>query len=134
MSRLHRRITPAQLAEGRKLVEPVSGEEEDDADAHFVEEDYLGVFDEDIRDSFECYLNLPESENPEQNPLSYDHIREQQQADTVLLAVQQKYPHNYFYKSLSDDVEDIICYAKDHEDKDTQWRIALPGQMLEDTV
>ena len=52
LSRLHRRVTPAQLAEGKKLVEPVSGDKEDDAEAHFFENDYLGVLDEDIVGSF----------------------------------------------------------------------------------
>jgi len=66
--------------------------------------------------------------------LSYAYICEQQQADAKLLAVQQKFPNNYFYKCLDDDVEDIICFVKEHDDPTTQWKIALPEQMLEETV
>ncbi|MDG2285532.1 MAG: hypothetical protein P8N43_08370, partial [Alphaproteobacteria bacterium] len=36
-------------------------------------------------------------------------IREQQQADPKLLALQQKLPQSYIYKSLDQDIEDIIC-------------------------
>jgi hypothetical protein len=39
---------------------------------------------------------LPDSENPEQNPLSFAYIREQQQADANLLAVQQKIPKQLY--------------------------------------
>ena len=112
-SRLHRRITPTQLAEGKNLVEPAcTTDEEDDDAAYFFDQACTGVYDDDIQSSFECYLNLPDSENPEQNPLSFHHIREKQQADTKLLALVQKFPQNYIYKCLDDDVEDIICYVK----------------------
>ena len=134
LSRLHRLVTPAQLAEGKILVEPVTDEEEDAEEAFFLDQEYSGVNDKDIQDSLGCYLNLPESDNPEQNPLSFAYIREQQQADAKLLAVQLKFPSNYIYKCLDDDVEDIICYVKDHHDPTTQWKIALPEQMLKETV
>ena len=133
LSRLHRLITPAQLAKGKNLVEPAVVSDDED-DLFFIDQIRSGVYDKDISDSMECYLNLPESENPEQNPLSYAYIREQQQADTKLLAVQQKYPQNYINKTLDDDIEDIICYVKDHHDPTTQWKIALPESMLQETV
>ena len=132
LSRLHRLITPAQLAEGKNLIEPAVVT--DDEDEFFIDQYYSGILDEDIGDCLECYLNLPDSDNPEQNPLSYAYIREQQQADAKLLAVQQKFSQNYFYKCLDSDVEDIICYVKPHDDPITQWRIALPESMLEETV
>ena len=82
LSRLQRLITPAQLAEGKNLVEPVTDTEEtDDKDAFFLDQHFSGIFDKDIQDSLECYLNLPESENPEQNPLNYHYIHEKQQAN-----------------------------------------------------
>jgi hypothetical protein len=133
-SRLHRLITLAQLAEGKILVEPVTDDESDDDEAHFLDLEYSGIFDREIEDCLECYLNLPDSENPEQNPLSFAYIREQQQADANLLAVQQRYPNNYINKCLDDDAEDIICYVKDLQDPTTQWKIALPEQMLKETV
>ena len=45
-----------------------------------------------------------------------------------------KYPNNYIYKSLDDDVEDILCYVSNYDDPNTQWIISLPKSMLEDTV
>ena len=66
----------------------------------------------------ECYLNMPDDNHPEQNPLSFDYLREQQQADDKLLALQARYPQNYFYKTLDDNVEDIICYVKDPNNAD----------------
>ena len=134
-SRLKRLITPAQLAEGKNLVEPACvNDEEDDNDAFFFEQACSGVYDEDIQASLECYLNLPDNENPKKNPLSFHHIREQQQADAKLLAVKEKFPKNYIYKCLDDNVEDIICYVKDFHDATTQWKIALPESMLNKMV
>ena len=54
-------------------------------------------------------------EHPEQNPLNYEYIREQQQADEQLLKLQRKYPQNYVNKCLDEKVDDIICYVKDHK-------------------
>ena len=134
LSRLTRLITPAQLAEGKILVEPIPEDEIDDEETFFIDQEYSGVLDEEIQNTLDGYLNLLDSENPEQNPLSFAYIREQQQADDKLLAAQIKYPNNYINKCLDDDVDDIICYVKDHSDPTTQWKIALPEQMLKETV
>ena len=45
--------------------------------------------------------------------MNYAHIREQQQQDDKLLALQTKYPGNYVNLQLDPDVDDIICYKKD---------------------
>jgi hypothetical protein len=66
--------------------------------------------------------------------LSFACIREQQQQDEQFLALQAKYPDQYIYKSLDKDVEDIICYVHQGDSPDEQWHIALPQQMLEETV
>ena len=58
---------------------------------------------------------LPDDDNPEQNPLNYEHIREQQQADRKLLDLHRRYPQNYFYKSLTDDA--LPTYVKGLVDK-----------------
>jgi len=71
---------------------------------------------------------------PEQNPLSYEYIREKQQADEQLQALQQKYPEKYINMNLDDDVDDIICYVKQGQDPNTQWKIVLPASMLDETV
>ena len=58
LSRLHRMPTPDQLAEGKKMVEPVEvTDDEDEAeDAFFTDANFLGYYDDDIREciEFEC--------------------------------------------------------------------------------
>ena len=111
LSRLEIIPTPAQLAEGKKLVEPaeVTDDEGDENDeAYFLDQEFSGLYDNDIWDCIECYLNLPELEHPENNPLSYAYIREKQQEDEALLALLLKYPDNYVYMELDDEEEDII--------------------------
>jgi hypothetical protein len=60
------------------------------------------------------------------------HIREQQQQDDKLLALQTKYPDNYVNLQLDPNVDDIICYKKDPTQDN--WKIALPDSMVNDTV
>jgi hypothetical protein len=38
------------------------------------------------------------------------------------------------YKSLHEDPDDIICYVHPEDNTDKQWCIALPQQMLEQTI
>ncbi len=80
-SRLHRLITPAQIAEGKKLVDPaeVSNKEEDEV--YFLDQEYSGLYDDKVWECIECYLNLPETSHLDQNPMNYAHIRELQQQD-----------------------------------------------------
>ncbi len=91
LSRLHRLVTPAQIAEGKKLIEPaeVSNEEEDEA--YFLDQEYSGLYDENVWECIECYLNLPDTPHSDENPLNYAHICELQQHDKQLLALQVKY-------------------------------------------
>jgi hypothetical protein len=88
LSRLHCLITPAQIAEGKKLIEPaeVSNEEEDKA--YFLDQEYSGLYDEDVWECIECYINLPDTAHPDENLLNYAHICELQQQDKQLLALQ----------------------------------------------
>ncbi len=132
LSRLHRLVTPAQIAEGKKLVEPaeVSNEEEDKS--NFFDQEYSGLYDENAWECIECYLNLPDTPHPDENPLNYAHIHELQQQDKQLFALQVKYPDNYVNLQLDDDVDDIICYKKDPIQ--CNWKIALAESMVVDTV
>ncbi len=57
-----------------------------------MDHDLSGMYAIDILEAVECYLNFPDMTYPEQNPLSYEYLREKQQADEQLLALQQKYP------------------------------------------
>jgi hypothetical protein len=73
-SRLHRLVTPAQIAEGKKLVEPaeVSNKEEDEV--YFLDQEYSGCYDDKVWECIECYLNLPKTSHLDQNQLNYAHV------------------------------------------------------------
>jgi hypothetical protein len=132
LSMLHHLVTPAQIAEGKKLVKPaeVSNREEDEA--HFLDEEYSGLYDEYVWECIECYLNLPDTPHPDENLLNYTHICELQQQDKQLFALQVKYLVNYINLQLDDNVNDIICYKKDPTQPN--WKIELPTSMVVDTV
>jgi hypothetical protein len=129
---LHRLVTPAQIAEGKKLIEPAKVSTEEDNKAYFLDQEYSGLYDEDVWECIECYLNLPDTPHPDENPLNYAHICELQQQDKQLLALQMKNPDNYVNLQLDDNVNDIICYKKDPTQPN--WKIALPKSMVVDTV
>ncbi len=126
LSRLNCLVTPAQIAEGEKIVElaEVSNEEEDEA--YFLDQEYSGLYDNEVWECIECYLNLLETPHPDQNPLNYAHICELQQQDKQLLAVQVKYPDYYVNLQLDDNDDDIICYKKDSAQ--LNWILHCPNQ------
>jgi hypothetical protein len=78
-----------------------------------LDQEYPGLDDEDVWECIEYYLNLPDTPHPDENPLNYAHIRELQQEDKQLLALQVKYLDKYVNLQLDDNVDDIICYKKD---------------------
>ncbi len=85
LSRLHCLVTPAQIAEGKKLVEPVKISNEEEDEAYFLDQEYSGLYVENVWECIECYLNLPGTPHPDENPLNYVHICELQQQDEQLL-------------------------------------------------
>ncbi len=113
LSRLHCLVTPAQIAEGKKLVEPAEVFIEEEDKAYFLGQEYSGLYNADVWECIECYLNLPDTPHPDENPLNYAHICELQQQDKQLLALQVKNPDIYVNLQLDDNVDDIICYKKD---------------------
>jgi hypothetical protein len=132
LSRLLCLVTPAQIAEGKKLVEPTEVSIEEEDKAYFLDQEYSGLYDENVWECIECYLNLPGTPHPDENPLNYAHICEMQQQDEQLLALQVKHPDNYVNLQLDDNVNDIICYKKDPTQPN--WKIALSESMVVDTV
>jgi hypothetical protein len=68
----------AQIAEGKNLknLAVVSGDKDE---LYVFEQKYAGLNDNEIREMSECYLNLPDTSNPDCNPLNYAHICGQQQ-------------------------------------------------------
>ncbi len=113
LSRLHHLVTPAQIAEGKKLVDPAEVSIEEEEKAYFLNQEYSGLYNENVWECIECYLNLPDTPHPDENPLNYAHIHELQHQDEQLLTLQVKYPDNYVNLQLDDNVNEIICYKKD---------------------
>jgi hypothetical protein len=87
LSRLHCLVTPSQIAEGKKLIEPAEISIEEEDKAHFLEQEFSGLYNEDVWKCIECYLNLPDTPQLDENPLKYAHICELQQQDEQLLAL-----------------------------------------------
>jgi hypothetical protein len=81
LSRLHCLVTPAQIAEGKKLVEPAEVSIEEEDEVYFLDQEYSGLYNEDVWECIECYFNLPDTQHLDENPLNYAHIRELQQQD-----------------------------------------------------
>jgi hypothetical protein len=79
LSRLHCLATPAQIVEGKKLVEPAEDSIEEEDKAYFLDQEYSGLYNEDVWECIECYLNLPDTPHPDENPLNYAHTHELQQ-------------------------------------------------------
>ncbi len=97
-----------------------------------MDQEYSGHYDNEVWECIECYLNLPETPHPDQNPLNYTHICESQQQDKQLLALHMTYSDNYVNLQLDDNVNAIICYKKDSAQPN--WKIAFPEPMVVDTV
>jgi hypothetical protein len=123
LSRLHCLVIPAQIAEEKKLVEPTEVSHKEEDEAYFLDQEYSGLYDNDVWECIECYLNLPDTPHPNENPLNYAHIRELKQQDKKLLALQVKYLDNYVNLQLDGNVNDIICYKKDPTQPN--WKTAL---------
>jgi hypothetical protein len=113
LSRLHCLVTQAQIAEGKERIEPAEVSNKEEYEAYFLDQEYSGLHDNEVWEYIECYLNLPATPHPYQNPLNYAHIHELQQQDKPLLPLQVKYPDNYVNLQLDDNFDDIICYKKD---------------------
>ena len=93
---IQRLIHLYQLTKGTKLIETVAvSDDEDSDDAYFLYLEFSGIIDYDINDVFEFFINLIESDAPEQTLMSYDYICEHQQNDDKLLTIQVKYLNNY---------------------------------------
>jgi hypothetical protein len=80
--------------EGKKLVEPTAVSNEEEDKVYFLDQEYSCLYDDKVWECIECYLNLPETSHPDQNPLNYAHIRELQQQDEQLLALQVNNSNN----------------------------------------
>jgi hypothetical protein len=60
-SRLHCLIALAQIAEGKKLIEPIEVPIKEEDEVYFLDQEYSGLYDDKVWECNECYLNLPET-------------------------------------------------------------------------
>ncbi len=74
--------------EEKKLVEPTEVSIEEKDEACFLDQEYSGLYNENVWECIECYLNLPDTPHPDENTLDYAHISELQQQIEQLLALQ----------------------------------------------
>ncbi len=72
-----------------------------------MDQEYSGLYDNEVWECIECYLDLPETPHLHQYPLNYTHICELQQQDKQLLALQVKYKDNYINLLWDDNINDI---------------------------
>jgi hypothetical protein len=78
----------------------------------FLDQEYSGLYNDEVWECIGCNLNLPETPHPHQNLLNYTHICKFQQQDKQMLALQVKHPDNHVNLQLDDDANYIICYRK----------------------
>jgi hypothetical protein len=76
LSRLHRLVTPAQIADGKKLVEPTEVPIKEEDKTYILDHEYSGLYNENVWECIECYFNLPDTPHPDENSLNYAHIHE----------------------------------------------------------
>jgi hypothetical protein len=68
----------------------------------------------------------------EDNPFDIENIKEKQDEDNDLQQSATKHPERYSRKTL-DQVTDILCYTKPG-DNPSNWKIALPKELIKPTV
>ncbi len=79
----------------------------------------------------QCYLDLPE-DMVEDNPLDIENIKEKQDEDNELQQSATRHPERYSHKAFSD-VDNVLCYTKPGDDP-SNWKIALPNELIRPTV
>jgi hypothetical protein len=88
LSRLYCLVTLAQITEGKKPVESAEVSNEKEDNAYFLDQERSCLYDENIWECIECYIKLPDTPHPDENPLNYAHICVLQQQDKQLLSRQ----------------------------------------------
>jgi hypothetical protein len=66
LSRLHHLVTPAQITEGEKLVEPAEVSNKVEDEAYFLNQEYSGLYNNKNWECIEYYLNLPDTPHPDE--------------------------------------------------------------------
>jgi hypothetical protein len=66
LSRLHCLVTPAQIVEGKKPIEPAEVSNNEEGEAYFFDQEYSDLYDNEVWECIECYFNLPETPHLDQ--------------------------------------------------------------------
>lgn len=80
----------------------------------------------------ECFLNLPQLAAANESPLRWENVHEMQQTDDQLQEYLQRFPDRYRYKMIEG--HPILVHTKPGDNPDTQWKIALPLNMIPQTI
>ncbi len=80
----------------------------------------------------ECFLNLPTLAAAHESPLRWENVHEKQQSDEQLQEYIQRYPDRYRIKIIEG--HQMIVRTKPGESHETQWKIALPLNMIPQTI
>jgi len=80
----------------------------------------------------DCFLNLPQDNDGLESPLQWEHVAQQQAADAELQGFRQRSPEQYHLRLIQG--HNIVCYTRIGDNHDTQWKIALPRNMIPQTL
>ena len=108
----------------------VPGTVRDDGELHDREVSYTSIFDDP--ELLDCFLNLPQEADGLESPLRWEYVAEMQAADEQLQELTQRSPEQYHIRPIQG--HNIVCYTKIGDDNNTQWKIALPRNMIPQTL
>jgi hypothetical protein len=86
----------------------------------------IAIDDDDLLD---CFVNLPDSES-KPFVLDYKVIKDAQDRDAFLQAIQSQTPDSYPEQLLAPEVH-LICYIAK---PDSPWKIYLPGELMDNSI
>lgn len=80
----------------------------------------------------DCFLNLPQNADGLESPLQWEYVAQQQAADEELQELRQRTPQQYQIRLIQG--HNIVCYTRLGDNPNTQWKIALPRNMIPQTL
>ena len=79
----------------------------------------------------DCFLNLPQDADGLESPLQWEYVAQQQAADEELQELRQRTPQQYQVRLIQG--HNIVTYTRLGDNNNTQWKIALPRNMIPQT-
>ena len=102
----------------------------DDGERHDRKVSHTSIFDDP--ELVDCFLNLPPEADGLESPLRWEYVAEMQATDEELQELIQRSPQQYHIRTIQD--QNIVCYTKLGDNNNTQWKIALPRNMIPQTL